>query len=181
VPGEVALLDSGRPLEDPRIDLNTLVQPYLGALIVGLAATVLALVIAAAALARRTRRLDARLVGITRGSEGRSLEAILEAHLEKVFAVGRDLDEVAARTAILEAAQRRAFQRVGLVRYNPFEETGGNQSFALALLDADGDGWVLSSLHARSGTRIYAKAITAGRTEAGLSSEETDAIRQATA
>jgi hypothetical protein len=98
-----------------------------------------------------------------------------------VFAVARGLDEVAARTAILEAAQRRSFQRVGLVRYNPFEETGGNQSFALALLDATGDGWVLSSLHARSGTRIYAKAIKAGRAESGLSAEETAAIRQATA
>jgi hypothetical protein len=157
------------------------VQPYLGYLVAGLAAAVLVLVIAAVSLARRTRRLDTRLKGITRGSEGRSIEAILEAHLEKVFAVARELDEVAARTAILEGAQRRAFQRVGLVRYNPFEETGGNQSFALALLDADGDGWVLSSLHARSGTRVYAKAIKGGLAEAGLSAEETDAIRQATA
>jgi hypothetical protein len=167
VPGEVALLDSGGPLEDPRIDLNAVVQPYLGTLIAALAATVFVLVVASVSLARRTRRLDARLKGITRGSEGRSLEAILDAHLEKVFAVSRELDEVAARTAILEGAQRRAFQRVGLVRYNPFEETGGNQSFALALLDADGDGWVLSSLHARSGTRVYAKAIKAGHAEAG--------------
>jgi hypothetical protein len=181
VPGKVALLDSGGPLEDPRIDLNALVQPYLGVLIAGLAGTVFILVIAAVALARRTRRLDARLKGITRGSEGRSLEAILDAHLEKVFGVARDLEDVTARTAILEAAQLRAFQRVGLVRYNPFEETGGNQSFALALLDAKGDGWVLSSLHARSGTRVYAKAIKAARAEAGLSAEETDAIRQATA
>ena len=80
----------------------------------------------------------------------------------------RELDELAARTAILEARPARAFQRVGLVRYNPFEETGGNQSFALALLDAAGDGWVLSSLHARSGTRVYAKAITGGASEAAL-------------
>jgi hypothetical protein len=106
---------------------------------------------------------------------------VLDAHLEKVYALSRQLDDVAARTAILEAAQRRSFQRVGLVRYNPFEETGGNQSFALALLDAAGDGWVLSSLHARSGTRVYAKAITAGRSDAGLSAEETAAIAQATA
>ena len=139
------------------------------------------LLITSVALARRTGRLDARLRGITRGSEGRSLEAILEAHIEKVFAVARELDDVAARTAILEAAQPRAFQRVGLVRYNPFEETGGNQSFALALLDAVGDGWVLSSLHARSGTRMYAKAIKAGKADAGLSAEETAAIQQATA
>ena len=65
-----------------------------------------------------------------------------------------------ARTGALEAAGLRAFQRVGLVRFNPFEDTGGNQSFALALLDAEGNGWVLSSLHARTGTRVYAKPIT---------------------
>ncbi len=132
-------------------------------------------------LARRTRSLDARLKGITRGSDGRSIEAILDDHLEKVFAVSRQLNDVAARTAILEVAQQRAFQRVGLVRYNPFEETGGNQSFALVLLDATGDGWILSSLHARTGTRVYAKAIKSGRSDAGLSAEETAAIEQATA
>ena len=82
-----------------------------------------------------------------------------DAHLDKVDAVARGISDLDARMAVLEATQRRSFQRVGLVRYNPFEETGGNQSFALALLDADGDGWVLSSLHARSGTRVYAKAV----------------------
>ena len=65
---------------------------------------------------------------------------MLDAHLDKVDDVSRELDELAARMAVLEGAQRKAFQRVGLVRYNPFEETGGNQSFALALLDAAGDG-----------------------------------------
>ena len=74
-----------------------------------------------------------------------------------------------------------AFQRVGLVRYNPFEDTGGNQSFALAMLDANGDGWILSSLHARQGTRFYAKAVKAGRSETSLSDEEQAAIKQATA
>lgn len=143
-------------------------------------AAVLALATASVILARRTRALDDRLRGITRGVEGRSLEAILDAHLEKVYGMSRELDDVAARTAILEATQRKTFQRVGLVRYNPFEETGGNQSFALALLDAAGDGWVLSSLHARSGTRVYAKAITGGRADAGLSAEESAAIAQAT-
>ena len=85
------------------------------------------------------------------------------------------------RTGRLEESSPRAFQRVGLVRFNPFEDTGGNQSFALALLDADGNGWVLSSLHARTGTRIYAKAIHGGRSDGALSEEETTAIKQATA
>ena len=141
---------------------------------------VLILVIVVVWLARRVARLEARLSGLTRGAEGRSLEAVLDAHLERVHTVARQVDDVSKRTAILEGAARRAFSRVGLVRYNPFEETGGNQSFALALLDANGDGFVISSLHARSGTRVYAKAIASGRSDAALSDEEAAAIRQAT-
>ena len=150
-------------------------------LIVALSIAVLVLLVLLLVVARRTRRIDARLGGLTRGAGGNDLEAVLDAHLDKVFAVARELDEVTARTAVLEAGQRRAFQRVGLVRFNPFEETGGNQSFALALLDAGGNGWVLSSLHARSGTRVYAKAIKGGRADAALSDEESAAIGQALA
>ncbi len=118
---------------------------------------------------------------MTRGAEGRSLESILDAHLDKVIAVGRELDDLSARSAVLEANGRRAIQRIGLVRFNPFEDTGGNQSFALALTDAAGDGFVVSSLHARTGTRLYAKAIVAGRSDATLSAEESEALRLALA
>ena len=83
------------------------------------------------------------------------------------------------RTSILEAVGRRTVQRVGLVRYNPFEDTGSNQSFALALLDGDEDGVVISSLHSRANTRIYAKPINGGRAEAALSDEEAEALRMA--
>ena len=138
------------------------------------------LVISTLWLVRRVRSLDARLAGLTRGETGESLEAVLAAHLEKVGAIAREVGRLGSRTAALEIAQRKALSRVGLVRYNPFEETGGNQSFALALLDSDGDGWVLSSLHARSGTRVYAKAISGGRAETALSEEESAALRQAT-
>ncbi|CAN5448922.1 hypothetical protein BH20CHL7_BH20CHL7_19100 [soil metagenome] len=148
---------------------------------VALGVVALLLVVLVIVLARRVSALDRRLGGMTRGADGRSLEAVLDAHLAKVFSMAREVDELIVRTAVLEAAGRKVFSRVGLVRYNPFEETGGNQSFALALLDAEGDGWVLSSLHARSGTRVYAKAIVGGRSDAALSDEESAAIRQATA
>jgi hypothetical protein len=139
------------------------------------------LLLLAAVQARRIARLGRRLDGLTRGAEGRSLEAVLDAHLDKVFAVAREVDELSARSAALEANARRAFQRVGLVRFNPFEDTGGNQSFAVAVLDASGDGFVLSSLHARGGTRVFAKGLAAGRAEAALSAEEAEAVRLALA
>jgi len=159
--------------------LNTAVDPYLGAIAVVLAVVCLVLLIAVVLLVRRTSSLDRRLRGLTRGEDGRSLEAMLDAHLDKVYAVAREVDDLAARSAVLEAVQRKAVQRVGLVRFNPFEDTGGNQSFALALLDANGAGVVVSSLHARTLTRVYGKALVGGKAETALSDEESEALRQA--
>ena len=130
---------------------------------------------------RRTRRLGRRIDALTRGEEGKDLGEVLDAHLNKVFAVSNEVDELTVRTAVAEANLRRSFQRIGLIRFNPFEDTGGNQSFALALLDANGDGIVFSSLHTRAGTRVYAKAVNGGRSETALSEEETQAVRDAMA
>jgi hypothetical protein len=147
--------------------------------VVGLAAGIVVLLLLVLWLWRRTRRLGRRLDALTRGEDGRDLTAVLDAHLDKVFAVSSEVDELTVRTAVAEANLRRSFQRIALVRFNPFEDTGGNQSFALALVDANGDGLVLSSLHSRTGTRVYAKSLVGGRSEAALSEEETQAVRDA--
>jgi hypothetical protein len=169
------------PAEDRPIDLNAAVAPNVGAAIVGLGLIVLLLLLLTVLQARRIGVLRRRLDGLTRGAEGKSLDAVLDAHLDKVFAVARELDELTARAAVQEAVGRRSIQRVGLVRFNPFEDTGGNQSFAIALLDAAGSGVVVSSLHSRTGTRVYAKAVTDGRSDGALSEEESDALRRALA
>ena len=72
-----------------------------------------------------------------------------------------------------------AISRIGLIRFDAFEDAGGAQSFALALMDDDGDGIVLSSLHSRPTTRVYVKAIRRGVADAPLSEEETRALRDA--
>jgi predicted signal transduction protein with EAL and GGDEF domain len=162
-------------------DLNALVAPAIGAIVVALAVVCAVLLVLVLVLFRRVSAAEQRFAGVTRGESGRSLEEVLSAHLDRVEAMGREVDELTARTAITEAAQRRSFQRIGLVRFNPFEDTGGNQSFALALLDQSGDGFVVSSLHARAGTRVYGKAISKGTSESNLSAEESEALRLALA
>ena len=136
---------------------------------------------AAVVQARRIGRLASRLDGMTRGADGTSLEALLTGSLERVDRIGREVDLLGARSAAIEADLRSAVQHVALLRFNPFEETGGNQSFALALMDARGNGLVISSLHARAGTRVYGKALTGGRAEVTLSTEESEAVRLALA
>jgi hypothetical protein len=162
-------------------DLNRLVTPSLGAIVIALVFAVVVLLVMVVVLARRTARLDRRIASLTKGGDGTTLESTLHANLEKVATLARGVDELASRSAMLERVQRRAIQRVGLVRFNPFEDTGGNQSFALALLDQHGDGVVVSSLHARALTRVYGKAIANGKAEAALSDEEAEALRQALA
>jgi len=70
------------------------------------------------------------------------------------------------------------------VRFNPFSQTGGNQSFSLALLDGNNNGLVISSLHSREGTRIYAKMVKEGEgkgkgKKSSFSNEEKEAILKA--
>ena len=144
-----------------------------------MAVAVLVLLFLVFYLARQTGRLRGRLDSLTRGVDGQSLDGVLDTHLDRVVAIAREVDELAARSAMLEATGKRAIQRVGLVRFNPFEDTGGNQSFALALTDANGDGFVFSSLHSRTGTRVYAKAVDGGRADGALSDEEREALRLA--
>jgi hypothetical protein len=70
-------------------------------------------------------------------------------------------------------------RKVGVVRFNPFQDSGGDQSFAIALLDQGGTGLIISSLHGRTETRIFAKQVTDGRSKHALSDEEQQAIREA--
>jgi hypothetical protein len=104
---------------------------------------------------------------------GRQVTFIIEAR-EKVETLQSDL------TRTTDALQL-AIQRVGLVRFNPFEDTGGDQSFALALLDARGDGLVISSLFARRETRIFAKPVKGLKSKHLLTAEEQQAIELAIA
>jgi hypothetical protein len=80
----------------------------------------------------------------------------------------------------LKSESAHYVQKIGLVRFNPFKDTGGDQSFSLAALDSQDNGFVFSSLHSRSGHRIYAKAIREGRPKKHeLSDEESQAIKLA--
>ncbi len=107
------------------------------------------------------------------------LDQLLASQMQRLDGVADELMAQGARIRAMEGVSRHAVQRVGLVRYNPYEDTGGNQSFALALLDADANGVVLTSLHSRNATRVYLRTIVAGRCDAALSAEEAEALRQA--
>jgi len=79
----------------------------------------------------------------------------------------------------LQKEGRFSIQKVGIIRFNPFSEVGGDQSFSLALLDADDNGVVITSLYTREENRVYGKPIKRGASEYSLSVEEKEAISKA--
>ena len=97
-----------------------------------------------------------------------------DAELKKV------IDHLSGKYDTLENEGKLNIQKVGLLRFNPFNDTGGDQSFILALLNGENTGVVVSSLHTRSGTRWYAKEVKGGKgTEHVLSTEEEKAVQEA--
>jgi hypothetical protein len=77
----------------------------------------------------------------------------------------------------IKEKQRFFLQNIRIIRFNPFYQEGGNQSFVLALLDDNGDGVVITSLYTKEGNRIYGKPITNRKSEYPLSKEEENAIK----
>ena len=122
------------------------------------------------------RRRLRRLIG---EGEGLGLDELLDKQFARLDTVAERVEALNRLHHELEALLQQSIQRVGVIRFNPFADTGGDQSFAVALLDAQGNGVVLSSLHGRADTRIFAKQVQAGRSKHALSDEEQDAIRKA--
>lgn len=123
-------------------------------------------------LHRLTRRLDLALGGTTTDS----LETTLSKHLIRVENVDRRLSELDADYERLAVTNSLASQKIAIVRFNPFGDTGGDQSFVLAVLDAHNSGYVLTSIHGREGTRVYVKPVDLGKSKHTLSIEEKQAL-----
>ena len=107
------------------------------------------------------------------------MEKVLLELRQNEAAFGEALKEVIGRVGSLEKELPRDIRRVGLIRYNPFSDAGSDQSFALALLNDQNDGIVLSSLYGREMNRVYAKLIRQGKSQYQLTDEEKKAIEGA--
>ncbi|HZW52559.1 MAG: DUF4446 family protein [Chloroflexi bacterium] len=153
----------------------------LSTLVAALVIAVVVLALWVAWLQRSEALLRRRLRRVIGDAEGSGLDEILDRHLRRLDDIGQRVDALNKLHQELERLSQRTIQRVGVVRFNPFADTGGDQSFAIALLDAEGNGIVLSSLHSRTDTRVFAKQVQSGRSRHALSDEEQDAIRKALA
>ncbi len=122
-------------------------------------------------------QLHAHYNRLTEGTNSRTLQAILDNLMMDIRDAKKHLLHLEKQTQILQEDEKFYIQKVGLLRFNPFKDTGGDQSFILALLNDQNTGIVISGLYSRSGTRWYAKRVEDGKgVEHELSTEEKKAI-----
>lgn len=130
-------------------------------------------------LAWRLWRMEKKLRLFFSGKDAKSLEDVFVLLRKEMMEARRTMQEVDVRIREARERLRGSVQNVGIVRFNPFRDAGGDQSFCIALLDEGQNGVVISSLYSRDGVRVYGKPIQAGISTYTLSQEEQQVIAKA--
>lgn len=110
---------------------------------------------------------------------GNNIEEILREYIKKVEEIEKENDEIIQYCQNINNNIAKCTQKIGIIRYNAFKDTGSDLSFTLALLNKYNDGIVLNGIYGRDASNIYAKPIEKGKSKYILSEEEKEAINKA--
>lgn len=147
-------------------------QPTRDYILVAITIWLVTLTVFIVRIISRDRRLTA--------GQGQNLTQILEKLAKGQQLNQSSVQQILEEIAKIKIASRKNFQKYALARFNPFEDTGGDQSFVAAILDGANNGLVISSLHSRGGTRVYAKQVeNAKATDHKFSKEEQEVVEKA--
>lgn len=125
-------------------------------------------------------RMTSHYNKLTQGITSATLKEVLVELIGKYEKTGKDIQSIYKTIEQLSKDGTLHLQRLGIVRFNPFSDTGGSQSFTIAILDGKDNGIIMTSLYARTGNRWYIKHIKLGVSEdVELSKEEQSAIKKA--
>lgn len=131
-------------------------------------------------LAVKLHRLERIYKKMMQGAAGESIEAMMLERIQDIEALKQNVAGLTTECARLDNEGQKHVQQVGIVRFNAFDNTGSDLSFAVALLDATNSGFVLSGIYGREESRVYAKPLAKGESTYTLTKEEKQAIDRAT-
>lgn len=131
------------------------------------------------ALRAKLNRLFKKYNYYMSGEDGISVERKLSVEVKELREMTQAAEQMIQQQEIFFQAQNQSFQKIGLVKYDAFDDTGDKLSFSLTVMDGMNNGFVLSSLVGRENSRIYSKRIIGGQCKEALSSEEAESINLA--
>lgn len=116
---------------------------------------------------------------MTRLGNGSNIEEMLKQYIQTVDKVEEENKNLTKYCEKLDKEKEKCLQKIGMVRYNAFRDTGSDLSFTLAVLDENNSGVVLNGIYSREASNIYAKSVENGKSQYTLSEEEKEAIEKA--
>lgn len=122
---------------------------------------------------------EKRLKRFFLGKKAKDLEDTISTLGNDIAALKKSKEEAEKQIAVITAKMKKSIRGLETVRFNPFPDQGGNQSFAIGMLNEDGDGVVFSSLYSRERMSVFAKPVKRGVSEYELSAEEKEALKRA--
>jgi hypothetical protein len=125
------------------------------------------------------RNLQSRFEKLTRGIQNKDLVELVSTFSKQQITLSEDIEAIHKEFSRIKEDTKRFFRKVGLVRYQGFSDTGGDQSFSIVLLDETDSGFVLTNLYGRGFSKTYAKRIEQGKPSHTLTDEEQEALLQA--
>ncbi|MCK5084283.1 MAG: DUF4446 family protein [Candidatus Pacebacteria bacterium] len=128
-------------------------------------------------LSYNLRKIKKRTRSFFASSEAKDLEEIIYKQIKKTNEVDAENKKLNEDNERIKENASKCIQKVGVVRFNPFGDVGGNQSFAIALLDKYLNGVIILSLYSRDDVKVYSKQVIEGKSEYTLSKEEEEAIK----
>ena len=114
-----------------------------------------------------------------RGKDGKTLEESMMSGFSDVEAILKYTKQNRTDIQKLNKKMEKSYQKLGIVKYDAFNEMGGKLSFALAMLDNNNTGWIINAMHSREGCYTYIKEVVNGESYIELSSEEKECLEKA--
>ncbi len=152
----------------------------IGYILVGFAAVLLVLFIMLIILLVKYTKIKKRYDKFMKGKNASSLEEDINGAFQDMKALKLNVEKNRKDIRALYKNMEKAFQKVGLIKYDAFNQMGGQLSFSLALLNENNDGFILNSVHSSEGCYSYTKEIKGGTSSISLGAEEQQALDMAT-
>lgn len=148
----------------------------IGYILAGIVAVLLILLILLIVLLVKYSKLKKRYDKFMQGKNASSLEEDMHGVFEDMKMLKNNADKNRKDIRILYKNMERTFQKLGIVKYDAFNQMGGQLSFSLALLDENNDGFIINSVHSSEGCYSYTKEIKGGTSPISLGAEEEQAL-----
>lgn len=160
-------------------NLTQWITAYLPHIILVLTAMLLVALLFFVHINLKLSKMSKRYKKLMTGMDGANIERLLMGHVDEVRALVKKVDAMEQENRRIDLMAKRSIQKVGIVRFNAFDGVGSDLSYSIAILDAQNDGVLLTSIFGRDESRCYAKPVVGGASSYSLAEEEKTALSEA--